>query len=111
MYYLNDDEIYWFLKSLLETKKNITLLVSSLNVKKLAGREYLTVDKIKCIVANIKNVNLVSYYPISVKKKSLAYSVWLLTTAFNIKRCTVGYSSLSSTSAARNNFFKLEINP
>lgn len=111
LYYLSDDEIYQFLKALVETKKNITLFCSSLNEKKLNGREYLTVDKMKCIAANIKNVNLVSYYPISVKKKSLAYPVWLLMTVFNVKRCTVGYSSLSSTSAARNNIFKLEINP
>ena len=110
LYYLSDDEIVNFFKCLLATNKKITLLISSLNLNELEGREYLTLRKVQKLISAEKSISLCGCYPIIMKKKSFLFLIWFLFTALKGGDLHKNISALCRFSSARNNLFLLKVN-
>ena len=110
LYYLSDDEIVNFFKCLLATNKKITLLISSLNLNVLEGREYLTLRKVQKLISAEKSISLYGCYPIIMKKKSFLFLIWFLFSTFKGGDLHKNISLLCRFSSARNNLFLLKVN-
>jgi SAM-dependent methyltransferase len=110
LYYLSDDEILEFFKSLVATNKEITLIISSLNVKELKGREYLTLMKIQKLISHVEGISLNGCYPITMKKKSFLFPIWFTFAALRNGNLDKNISLLCRSSAARNNLYMLKVN-